>query len=44
MLETNQTIIQFNLTFQETAQSLADFIEKKIGITQKHKSKNYMNR
>ncbi|EKS8373566.1 HBL/NHE enterotoxin family protein [Bacillus thuringiensis] len=29
MLETNQTIIQFNLTFQETAQSLADFIEKK---------------
>ena len=29
MLETNQTITQFNLTFQETAQSLADFIEKK---------------
>lgn len=29
MLETNQTITQFNLFFQETAQSLADFIEKK---------------
>lgn len=44
MLETNQTITQFNHIFQETAGFLAEAIEKKIRIEQKRRSNNYMNK